>query len=134
MDSPEDFKRNLAVKVLKLRRERQLTQAELAELCDIPQPVLSLYEKEESTRMPTLYGIVKLANALEVSVDYLLGRTKDRQGLKKSETEEALLRNLSAKDRKILMHVAEGLLAVAKTKQQISMRRKTGDAPASDAL
>ncbi len=54
-------------KITRAKIENQMTQAELARLCDIPQPVLSLYEKADSNRMPTLYGLVKLANVLRVS-------------------------------------------------------------------
>lgn len=67
MENDPQVRAGLSQRLQELRLENQMTQAELARLCDIPQPVLSLYEKTDSNRMPTLYGLVKLANVLRVS-------------------------------------------------------------------
>lgn len=82
MGSDPKIRRILCQRLLQLRHENNLTQAELSSLSAIPQPVLSLYENQGSSRSPTLYALVRLANALNVSTDYLLGRTDDKSGAK----------------------------------------------------
>lgn len=54
------------------RTARLITQDELAEQADISRVMVSRYETGAVT--PTVDVLVRLANALSVSVDYLLGR------------------------------------------------------------
>lgn len=58
---------------LKITRERLgLTQAELAEKTGLPASSISLFEK--GPRKPSFDNLRRLASALEVTTDYLLGR------------------------------------------------------------
>ena len=50
-----------------------LTQRQMAEKIDISQPSYIRYENGKSE--PTLENLVKIANILDVSADYLLGRS-----------------------------------------------------------
>ena len=59
----------------KLRKERNLTQEQLASLIGVKNSVISFYEVGE--RLPSPDVLRKLALALHVSTDYLLGRTDD---------------------------------------------------------
>ncbi len=78
--------------------------------------MLSLYEKADSNRMPTLYGLVKLANVLRVSTDYLLGRTNERTGSASFLPEDSVLKELSVKDRQILIHIAKSAFTCRENK------------------
>lgn len=129
MDSDAQFKSGLSTRLQNLRQERHLTQAELARQCDFPQPLVSLYEKPTSNRLPTLYGIVKLANVLGVSTDYLLGRTKDRTGTSLMQPDEVILKDLTSKDRQVVLHIISALSAASKAKQEAAKRKK-GPLPA----
>jgi transcriptional regulator with XRE-family HTH domain len=66
-EAPETIARRLQ----RLRREKGVTQAELAELLGVSQPIVSDYERGELR----LHGelIVKLAEILNCSADELLG-------------------------------------------------------------
>ena len=55
----------------KLRKDRKLTQQQLAELIGVKNSVISFYEVGE--RIPSLDILRKLALALHVTADYLLG-------------------------------------------------------------
>jgi len=55
------------------RNLRGLDQAELGELANIPATSISHFESGK--RKPSLDNLRKLADALQVSIDYLLGRT-----------------------------------------------------------
>lgn len=65
-------------KLKKKRIECCLTQNDLANKIHVSASTISLYEKGE--REPTLSTLVALANALNVSSDYLLGLSADSQG------------------------------------------------------
>lgn len=56
-----------------LRREKGLTQAELANLLNLGQSTIAMYEKNQ--RQPDPETLERLADFFRVSVDYLLGRT-----------------------------------------------------------
>ncbi len=54
------------------RKEKMLTQEDLAERANISRVMVSRYET--GTVIPTVDVLVSLADALDVSTDYLLGR------------------------------------------------------------
>lgn len=58
-------------------RLRGLTQAQLAEKSGLPSTSISHFENPEGTRKPSFDNLRRLANALEVTTDYLLGRSDD---------------------------------------------------------
>lgn len=58
----------------KIREERKLTQQNVADLLNIQRPTYTRYETGE--REPDFETLIKLSEILEVSVDYLLGKTE----------------------------------------------------------
>ena len=60
-----------------LRQDHDLTQAQLAQILGMSQTGYSKYETGEND-IPTAV-LIKLADYYHTSVDYLLGRTKQRQ-------------------------------------------------------
>ncbi|MGJ0908831.1 helix-turn-helix domain-containing protein [Clostridium botulinum] len=62
-----------------LREEKDLTQEELGKLLNVSRQTVSGYEAENIE--PNINNLVKLANIFSVSLDYLLGRTKERYNL-----------------------------------------------------
>lgn len=71
----------------KLRKDRNLTQRQLAELIGVKNSVISFYEVGERTPSPDV--LRKLAMALHVSTDFLLGiertATLDASGLNEQD-------------------------------------------------
>lgn len=61
-----------AKRLREVRKARSLTQEELAEKADISRVMVSRYETDMV--IPTVEVLISLADALEVSIDYLLGR------------------------------------------------------------
>jgi len=57
------------------RKNRELTQTELAELSELSVSMISQYEAGVTN--PTYESFIKLATALNVSCDYLANRTND---------------------------------------------------------
>lgn len=83
-------------RLVKLRKERKMTQEELANVLGISRSALSLYETNK--RQPDFQTICRLADFFNVSVDYLLARTDDRHGVagtvyKPDNTSNSILRD-----------------------------------------
>lgn len=83
------------IRIKELRKEQSKTLKAVAEALGTSHQVISRYELEIT--QPDFDTLIRIANYFNVSVDYLLGRTEDRQGqnLQKekglSENEQALI-------------------------------------------
>lgn len=62
-----------AERLTELRKQYKYTQRQMAGILGISQPSYIRYENDTSE--PTQENLVKLADAFDVSVDYLLGRS-----------------------------------------------------------
>lgn len=59
-----------------LRKQAQLTQVDVAEKLGISQPAYASWER--GAKKPTQENLVKIAQVLNVSVDYLVGNTENK--------------------------------------------------------
>lgn len=88
------------VRLRKLRKEKNLTQKQLAALIGVQNSIISFYEMGD--RLPSPDVIIKLSAVLHVSSDYLLGiekgETIDISGL--NEEDKQLVNLLIEKLRK----------------------------------
>ena len=73
-----------------LRKQVKLTQAQIAEKLDISQQAYASWER--GIKKPTQENLVKLSKILNVSVDYLLGNTENKQTSDVLENIELLFR------------------------------------------
>lgn len=71
--------RNIGLKIKELRAEKKLTQNDLANVLNVTQDSISLWEKGK--RIPDTQYIIMLAIYFDVSADYLLG-LEDETGAK----------------------------------------------------
>lgn len=69
----------LGDRLKELREEKELTQEELGKLIRVSRQAVSSYESGENE--PSLANLIKIADIFNVSVDYLLCRTKERYNL-----------------------------------------------------
>jgi len=87
-------------RLLEARRLRKLNQEELGNKANLPSTAISHFES--GNRKPSFDNLRKLADALEVSIDYLMGRTESIKGKQNQEAE--IFRdyeNLTDDDRKL---------------------------------
>jgi len=75
-DPVEPFAASLAANVRWLRERRGLTQAQLAELCGLPRSTVG--NVETGSANPTLHVLVRLALALQLSIEELLSAPRGR--------------------------------------------------------
>lgn len=67
----------LASRLRECRKEKNLTQGQVAIYCDITEKAYQNYEL--MTREPKLEILVKIAEFFDVSLDYLVGRTDTKK-------------------------------------------------------
>ena len=67
----------LARRLKQCRTEKGLTQREVAIYCDLTEKAYQNYEL--TTREPKLEILLRIADFFDVSIDYLVGRTDQRQ-------------------------------------------------------
>lgn len=66
----------LAQRLRQCRKEQGLTQLQMSIYCDITEKAYQNYEL--MTREPKLEIMLKIADVLQVSIDYLVGRTDQK--------------------------------------------------------
>jgi transcriptional regulator with XRE-family HTH domain len=96
-----------------VRKEKKVAQSELATKAGIHVNVLGRYERSEAT--PPIDVAVKLADALEVSVDYLVGKT-DTHINQALLSKLLIIQQLPEEDREHIMYSIDGLIQHAKTR------------------
>ncbi len=77
---------SLSDNMLLIRKKKGISQAELGKMIGTSGDVVGRYERGDIT--PSVEVVSKIADALEVSVDYLLGKTTlelDKQAVKRLE-------------------------------------------------
>ncbi len=72
----------------KLRKVKNLTQQELANKVDLVKSSISAYEK--GLKYPSVEVLIKLCNCFNVSADYLLGLSDEKEIKKYDLTEEQM--------------------------------------------
>lgn len=85
-------------KLKQLRKQKSLTQKQLAELIGVQNSVISFYELGD--RFPSPEILIRIARELGVSTDYLLG-------LEKGETVDISM--LSEKDKLLVRSIVDSL-------------------------
>jgi transcriptional regulator with XRE-family HTH domain len=116
--SPRAFTRKLMIEFGKrlahLRKARQLTQNQLADLLDVQAPVISRWENGSSK--PQFDFLVKLAKALEVSYDALMGfeegDLEPAFEIRNRRLKELVLQvdRLAPQDQDVVCHVMDSLI------------------------
>lgn len=95
-------------KIAQLRKQKELTRDELAKEVGTSGAIIGRYERNEIT--PSVDVAAKIAEALEVSLDYLVGSAsvivKDKKMLYRLE----LLDKISEDDRNTILKVVDSLL------------------------
>jgi transcriptional regulator with XRE-family HTH domain len=97
-----------------LRKKKGFSQAELGKLIGTSGDVVGRYERGDIS--PSIEVVTKIADALEVSVDYLIGKTKmelDADALRRLEDIAAL----SDENKKFVLNMIDMALRDFKTKK-----------------
>jgi len=100
--------------ILILRKKHNLSQAALGKLVDTSGDIIGRYERDIMT--PSIEVIMKIADALDVSIDFLVGKTTlelDTNVLKRVEE----VSKLSEEEREKIFMVIDALIRDFKAKK-----------------
>lgn len=100
-------------KITSVRKQKQMSQAELGKLSGVNGDIVGKYERDEMK--PSIETAKKLADALEVSLDYLVGgelKVLDKKNLKRLQDIEKLPEN----DKQNIFYTLDNLIKAAKLK------------------
>lgn len=71
-----DYKKAFPKRLTEIRKERKKTQDEMAIALDISRPAYTQYET--GVNFPKFENLIKIAEILDVSIDYLVGLTNKK--------------------------------------------------------
>lgn len=101
-------------KITFVRKQKKFSQAELGKLSSISGDIVGKYERDEMK--PSIDTAKKLADALEVSLDYLVG-DGDLQVLDKKTLQRLQdIANLEEEDKRHIFYTLDNLIKAAKLK------------------
>jgi len=101
-------------RLLDLRKQRGLSQAELASMLNTRAPVIGRYEREEAT--PSVEVATRLSNILGVSLDFLVGNTElqlDSDTLKRVED----ITKMQPEERSFILKALDALVRDTKARK-----------------
>jgi transcriptional regulator with XRE-family HTH domain len=96
------------------REKRGLNQADLAERAGLQPSAISHFET--ATRKPSFDNLRRLADALDVTTDYLLGRVKELDGLARADRLHRHYERLTSDDRDVADSLMELLVKKAESR------------------
>ena len=103
----------LADNMMILRKKKELSQAELGKMIGTSGDVIGRYERGDIS--PSIEAVAKIADALEVSVDYLIGKTMelDKNTMRRFED----ISTLSDENKNFVINMIDMALRDFKTKK-----------------
>jgi len=102
-------------KITELRKDKGLSRADLGNLVGTSSPIIGRYERNEM--LPSVETAFKIAKALDVSIDFLIGNTtivlKDNEMINRVEAIE----NMPPDEQNKIYSVIDALIRDFKAKQ-----------------
>jgi len=104
-------------KMSELRKEKNMSQGDLAKLLKTSISVIGRYERDEMT--PSIEVAKKIANFLDTTVGYLLGETKETNLFKDPEMLQRLhdIKALKENEQEHILFALDAMLRDAKTRK-----------------
>lgn len=105
---------DLGQNMMLIRKKKKLSQAALGKIIGTSGDVVGRYERGDIT--PSIDVVAKIAEALEVSIDYLIGKTKlqiDKEAIDRLES----ISDLSEENKKFVLNMIDMALRDFKAKR-----------------
>jgi transcriptional regulator with XRE-family HTH domain len=110
--------KNIAKIIAELRKEKGWSQTELANESGVSREIIGKYERGEA--VPSVDFAKRIADALGVSLDYLVGEGANAKFDKKTLKRLEDIENLKENDKSCLNTIVDAFLRDAKTRQAYS--------------
>lgn len=113
---------NIGERIIKLRKEKDWSQSELAKMVGTSGPIVGRYERDEM--VPSVEVAKKLADAFGTTLDYLVDDTGRQTEIKDKSMLNRIveIEQLDQEDKKTILHVIDSLLRDAKAKRAYAMQ------------
>ena len=105
---------SFGARIIEIRKEKGMSQDQLAKTLGATPTTVGRYERDEVK--PSIEMAVKIAEALDVSLDYLTGRSKNDLKDKKMLERFNEILGLMPEDRNGILYTIDGLIKAAKLK------------------
>lgn len=109
---------SISLRLIALRRERDLTQQELADLVGLHVNQIRRYESEHA--QPSLDALKKIAVGLSVSLDTLVFEERERDPDEDLRLQFEAVSRMPPEDKRIVKALLEGMIVKYQTKQLVS--------------
>jgi transcriptional regulator with XRE-family HTH domain len=107
--------KNIAKIITELREEKGWPQTDLAKESNVSREIIGKYERGEA--VPSIDFAKRIADALGVSLDYLVGEGVNASFDKKTLTRLQEIENLQDKDREHVLALLDAFLRDVRTKK-----------------
>lgn len=104
---------NLGDKITALRKQKNISQGDLAKTVGVSREIIGRYERNEA--LPSIEVAAKIADTLEVSLDYLAGNSKKTSVDKKTMKLIHDIEDLEPSIKDKLIFLANAVIRDAKT-------------------
>lgn len=101
-----------------LRKQNNWSQIELSKKINASREIISRYERNES--QPSIEMIVKMANAFNVTVDYLIGQSENSAFDKETVSRINDIQKMDSSTKSMLFNIIDTYIQNAKMKQAFS--------------
>jgi len=101
-------------RITEVRKEKEMSQDQLARILQTTTTTIGRYERDEVK--PSIDVATKLADALNVSLDYLVGRSENSLKDKKMIERINSIVSLDEKDKECIFYAIDGLIKSARLK------------------
>jgi len=108
---------SLPKRLITLRKERSLTQQQMAEIVGVHVNSLKKYENEQA--QPSLDALKKIALALHVSTDFLLFDEHEREPNDELKQQFEAVAQMSPEDKQAIKTLLDGMIIKHQTKQMM---------------
>ena len=110
----------LGQKINKIRKEKKLSQSDIAETVGVSRDAISKYERDDI--VPSVENAKKIAQVLEVSLDYLVSK-EDKQEVIDNRMLQRIreIQKLAENDKQTIINVIDAYVRDTKAKQAFGL-------------
>jgi transcriptional regulator with XRE-family HTH domain len=109
---------NIGLKITALRKQKAWSQTDLAKKIDVSRAIIGRYERNEAA--PSIDVAKRMADAFEVSLDYLVGEGQNAAFDKKILNRMQEIQNMSPNFRMQFFRIIDSVIRDYKTQQAYS--------------
>lgn len=110
----------LGQKITQIRKEKKFSQSDIAEAVGVSRDAISKYERDDI--IPSVENAKKIANVLQVSIDYLVSENEKDEVIDNNMLERIReIQKLSNMDKQTIINVIDAFIRDTKAKKAFGL-------------